>query len=225
MNLLNQRFLRNLLIVKTSFASFSLLIGAMFSFWLIFSCNEVQAQSRGGQVMIADNPTNFAPKIDEEAVKQLVMGDGDVSLAEYNRFWQAIGVKNLNEKKAAIAKISEDFLVFGEFNKALLDCAEIAWLQRQEIKCNRALEITQSVAKNYKTQFEDERGRALLERVRNLESGVSAVMRSAAARGVSLNENPEYQISSLEEIRKDRLVLSRVIARTKAFLQVEFGKN
>ena len=150
------------------------------------------------------------------------MGEGEVSLAEYDKFWQAAGVKNSAEKKAAIALIGNDFLVFSEFNKALLDCAEIAWLQRQEIKCDKAREIARLVSKNYSNKATDLQDKLAAQKVLGLDNEISAVIRAAAARGVSLSEKPQYRISSLEEIRKDKIALIRVITRTRAFLKIEF---
>lgn len=169
--------------------------------------------------------TNAKPNessVDENAIKQLLMAEGEVTLDDYNKFWRAVPIKNLDEKKAAIQLITNDFLVFTEFNKALLDCAEIAWIQRNEVRCEKARDVTSRIIQKYSAKKDDLQSMMVVQRAQALEQDITGVIRSAASRGTSLNKNPQYKISSLEEIRKDRIVLNRVIARGRAFMKIKF---
>ncbi len=208
-----------------AFVVFNFFLRAIFIFFIF---NEGQANAENADInsiRIVDNPKNFQPKIDEATLKQLLMGNSSIGRLEYEKFWQAIGVKNREEKKATIEMIKRDFLVFSEFNFELLECAQKAWIMGRQVKCSRAESVLTAVVRNFPSQSDNLGGAIAIQKVKNLQLSIDEVIRNAAARGASLNQNSDYRFTSLAQIERDRTLLQQIINRTRTFLQLEYGKG
>jgi hypothetical protein len=208
-----------------AFAVFNFFLRIIFIFFIF---NEGQANAENADInsiRIVDNPKNFQHKIDEATLKQLLMGNSSIGRLEYEKFWQAIGVKSREEKKATIEMIKRDFLVFSEFNFELLECAQKAWIMGRQVKCSRAESVLAAVARNFPSQSDNLGGAIAIQKVKNLQLSIDEVIRNAAARGASLNQNSDYRFTSLAQIERDRTLLQQIINRTRTFLQLEYGKG
>jgi len=80
----------------------------------------------------------FAQQNVAVVIQKITNGKGQVTKAEYDEFWQSIGVTKRADKAKMIDSMRSGFLLTQEYQKEIWVCVEQSWNSRIAVKCEKA---------------------------------------------------------------------------------------
>jgi len=148
-------------------------------------------------------------------IQQIATGKGEVTKAEYERFWQSIGVTSRAEKAKMVESMRSGFLLTQEYQKEVWVCVERAWNTRSAVKCEKAQKKMEAMKK--------EMNKDQISVVENLNQNSQRMIQAAA-------KHEDFQIASgatpiklnVENIRAIRESLERMLKRLEQVLRVDY---
>lgn len=148
------------------------------------------------------------------AIQNIVMGTGQVTKAEYDAFWNALGVKTEVEKAKAINSMKDNFITMQSYQKEMWNCAERSWVSRKKESCQTAKNIIAKMkSKNIKQQQ---------EMISNLEKTMDNLLEAAAKRGAYSLDGTNQITLTLEFIRSTKTSVTKMLERFEQVLTVKY---
>jgi hypothetical protein len=149
-------------------------------------------------------------------IQKIATGNGPLTRAEYDEFWQAIGITNRTDKQRMVTSMRAGFLLTQEYQKEVWICIEQSWISRSPSKCEKA----QKKMNAMKASLNEDQKIA----VNSLEESSNRMIQAAARR-------EDFRISSdaapiklsVENARLIRQNLEKMLVRLEAALRVDFN--
>ncbi|MBU6140476.1 MAG: hypothetical protein KGP29_02825 [Proteobacteria bacterium] len=149
-------------------------------------------------------------------VQQIATGSGPVTKAEYDKFWQQLGVNRSEDKAKMIGVMKQRFVLAQEYQREVWICAEQAWNSHVVPRCENA----QSKLGSLKADLEKTDSSGALS---PLEDYSNNLLEAAAKRGSIQNPNGAGQVNvSLEMIKSTREGLDKMLVRFSQVLRPNY---
>ncbi len=149
-------------------------------------------------------------------VQQIATGSGPVTKAEYDKFWQQLGVNRSEDKAQMISVMKQRFVLAQEYQREVWICAEQAWNSRSAPRCEKA----QSKLELLKADLQKSDSVGALS---PLEDYSNNLLIAAAKHGSIQNPNGAGEVAvSLEMIKSTREGLDRMLVRFSQVLRPNY---
>lgn len=149
-----------------------------------------------------------------DVLTEIASGKGEITLEEYEKFWNKLGITKPEDKMIAIKSIKNNLLPVNEFTYLMIGCAEQAWISQKVVSCNSAREKLKIIMQTP--------GLKEAENVKNLESQMNRLIEGSARRDVKSKEYLGYKTLSLEELRSLKERSKTMFARINSVLRPKF---
>lgn len=158
---------------------------------------------------------SFDSNIMSKMISQIAVGKGKVTKAEYDGFWQSIGITEIEQKKSVIDMMRRNFIMMQSYQSEVWKCAEQAWISQTMPQCNAAkLKI-----KEIKVEMEKV-GQG--EVIKKIEANTNNLLTSASKRQVTQGPEGTGVPLTLENIRTTRKNMDDMLARFEQVLRVKY---
>lgn len=180
------------------------------TFLFLFSASNSFSQT-------AKTPANASnPSAIVAIIQQIATGQGKITKAEYDNFWQQLGITTRAEKSIVIKDMRSNFLLMQNYQKEIWKCAEQSWKVRKVAKCPAAdARLAQVKVEMKKINQEHV--------LKDIEKNSNNLLQSAAKRESVRNTNNNVDFSlSLETIKATEERMERMLKRFETVLREEY---
>lgn len=170
-------------------------------------------------LLVIFSTNSFAQQLDQKSinsvVQEIVTGNGPVTKAEYDKFWQQFGATNAQERTQFINIMKQRFVLTQEYQREVWICAEQAWNSKAVPTCTKA--------QNKLNLLKNEMGNDHASAISPLEDYSNNLLKAAASRGSIQNPNGQGQIEvNLAMIKSTREGLDRMLSRLSQVMRPNF---
>ncbi|MBU6338526.1 MAG: hypothetical protein KGQ36_00920 [Rickettsiales bacterium] len=167
--------------------------------------------------ILADNV--FANQPDQASVNQalanLLSAEGKVTKAQYDEFWQQVGVKNNKDKEQVIFFMKDNFLLMQDYQKETWQCAEDSWKAGKVTECSNMKKKLDLLQASFKKIGQE-------SAITQVKEASDYIVKAAAKHGqLELPGAPKTQMS-LELIQKTKANLNKIFEKFSAILRVNY---
>jgi hypothetical protein len=150
------------------------------------------------------------------AISKVMSGQGVVSQAEYNEFWNTFNLSN-KEKQEAINLLKSNFLDMLQFQKYIWKCTETAWKTKITPSCNNAFSLMNKIKENMS------KGGADVTAMVHAEENSRRLLTAAASHGEVISSSNNQTIKlSLDLITQTSASLDGQFNRLNQVLRVKY---
>ncbi len=170
-------------------------------------------------ILVVFSTNLFAQQLDQKSinsvVQEIVMGEGPVTKAEYEKFWQPFGANNAQQRAQFINIMRQRFVLTQEYQREVWLCAEKAWNLKAVPPCTKA--------QNKLSVLKNEVGADYASAISPLEDYSTNLLKAAAAHKAIQNPNGQGQVEvNLAMIKSTREGLDRMLSRLSQVMRPEF---
>ena len=149
-------------------------------------------------------------------VQEIATGTGPVTKAQYDKFWQQLGVTKSESKAQMIDVMKTRFVLAQEYQREVWNCAEQAWNSRSIPICPSA----QNKLSALRAEMKKTESESMLNPMSDYSDNL---LKAAANHGSIQNPNGEGQVQvTLEMIRSTRTGLDQMLNRFSQVLKVNY---
>ncbi len=165
----------------------------------------------------------FSPKIFAQnlttnpgiIIQQIAAGTGALSKAEYDQFWQTLGISSRADKERMIGLLRSGFLLMQEYQKEIWSCVETSWISRATVRCDRARQKF-----NLMNATMNEEQKLALKKMD--ENSQRMILAAAKREDFEISKDAVPLKFSIENIKAIRGNLEKMLKRITQVLRVEY---
>jgi hypothetical protein len=172
--------------------------------FVIFFATSASAQQASDQVAL------------NSVMQEIVTGSGPITKAQYDKFWEQLGVTKADQKAQTIELMKRRFLLAQEYQREIWVCAEQAWNLRAVPQCvglqNKLNLLRQEMGKNESELT-----------LKPMTDYSDNLIKAAATRGSIQSPNGAGQVPvTLEMIQSTKKGLDQMLNRFAQVLKINY---